>query len=111
MVKLFHDILKLPMPELPSYPNEIKLEFTTDGWDKFLAKLRESMTAKYWIKIGEKKEDIKLIQENFVGLSGLTDSIVKQTKQMGQKINASFTDLDSLKDSATQLVRNLNIRL
>eukprot|EP01022_Parablepharisma_sp_SALTPOND_P004597 TRINITY_DN120608_c0_g1_i1.p1 TRINITY_DN120608_c0_g1~~TRINITY_DN120608_c0_g1_i1.p1 ORF type:complete len:231 (-),score=29.76 TRINITY_DN120608_c0_g1_i1:1457-2077(-) len=102
--KLYHDILKQPVPPLPSYPEKIKLEFTAKGRDKFQAKLKEALAAKHWEHIGTSKEEIKFISKGFRGVAGIKESIQIQTKQMANVISSSFADLDSLRDSAKKLV-------
>ena len=101
---LYLDILKVPIPPVPNFPKEIKLEFTTGGVEKVDTKFNEALSGKHWMEIGSKKEEIKFISKGFQGIAGIKKSIQSQSAQMASTIATSFTDLNSLKDSAKKLV-------
>ena len=101
---LYLDILKVPIPSLPNYPSEIRLEFTSGGRDKFLAKLKEVLAARYWQHIGSAKEEIKFVAKGYKGVAEIKKSIEQQTKQMGNLISSSFADIGALRESAKKLV-------
>jgi len=103
--KLYEDMLKTSIPPLPLYPNEIKLEFTNKGSTKFSEKLSEVLAAKHWLQIGSNREEIKFITQGHHGVAGIKRSIQTQAKHMSNTISSSFTDMNSLKDSAKKLVR------
>jgi len=106
--KLYIEIMKTPIPPLPSYPNEIRLEFTSKEsskeCEKFVKELRKPLMAKHWLNIGVAKEELKTVSNLSKGIAGIEESIKKQTQQMSEVINKSFNDLSSLKESAKKLV-------
>jgi hypothetical protein len=103
--KLYEDILKVPIPRLSIYPEQIKLEFTAKGTTKFSSKLSEALAAKHWLQIGSGKEEIKFITQSHHGIAGIKKSIQAQSQHMSSTISSSFNDMNSLKESAKNLVR------
>ncbi len=92
------------IPPLPTYPTEIKLEFTAGGRDKFRDKLKESAGARHWLNIGSTKEEFKFIKKGAFGLADIKKSMEEQRAVMASTVSAAFTDMNSLRDSAQKLV-------
>eukprot|EP00826_Nyctotherus_ovalis_P015882 TRINITY_DN14552_c0_g1_i6.p1 TRINITY_DN14552_c0_g1~~TRINITY_DN14552_c0_g1_i6.p1 ORF type:complete len:211 (-),score=40.07 TRINITY_DN14552_c0_g1_i6:778-1410(-) len=101
---LYEEMLKMEVPPLPYYPEKIKLEFTAGGVEKVSSKLTEALAARHWLQIGSRKEEIKFITQSHHGVAGIKKSIQTQSKQMSSTISSSFTDMNSLKESAKKLV-------
>ena len=96
-------MLKIPLPEVPSYPAEVKLDFLEKGRDKFLSKFNEALARKRWEQFGSAAQE-----EKRAGYRDGIHGIFKEHKEDDQKrhamISNSFTGLDALRESATKLV-------
>lgn len=96
--------MKLPVPDVPSYPKEIKLEFLEEGRDKFNDKLKEVLGRRGWEQFKKVKEEVKVFSSNFRGIEGIKTQINAESLKRENLINTSFTGLESLRDSAKKLV-------
>ena len=99
-------VLKMPLPELPSYPDEVTLEFVEKGLDKLLAKLNEALARRRWEEFESSPEEVKKKQpgDNHGGLAGYFAGKSNEVAAGKAMISSSFASLNTLRDSAAKLV-------
>eukprot|EP00768_Dysnectes_brevis_P004662 gnl/Dysnectes_brevis/3375_a4246_893.p1 GENE.gnl/Dysnectes_brevis/3375_a4246_893~~gnl/Dysnectes_brevis/3375_a4246_893.p1 ORF type:complete len:385 (+),score=13.25 gnl/Dysnectes_brevis/3375_a4246_893:122-1276(+) len=88
---------------LPHSPDGIMLSFHDGGHKRFNETLSGALLDRAWA-IKQAMERPKLGAQAY-GLAALTSHEAKRTKQQGQFLSGSFSDLDALRQNAMRLVR------
>ncbi len=98
------EVLRMPLPDVPSYPAEFTLEFLEKGGAQMLAKLQDALARRRWDEFGTKVVVPKQPKSTSFGLEGYFQKQKEATAETRGMINKSFANLNALRDSASKLV-------
>lgn len=82
-----------------------RLDFDGGGRDKAYQSLESAIKKKLWLKKSEQKKEDSIFDSQTAGISGIIRKVEKKNESDAQSVQAAFSDMNVLLESADDLVK------